>query len=161
MAESDPKWLAEARQNMGVARTGVAPGNPKILQYWKDIKRGGIKEEKTSWCSAFVGAMFERNGIISSRFESAKSWLEWGTRLDKPAYGCIVVFSRDGGGHVGFVVGQRANGDLLVLGGNQSSAVNIKAFALTRVIGYRWPVGFPVDTRTLPVSDAPASTTEA
>lgn len=29
------------------------------------------------------------------------------TKLDKPAYGCIVtfIFTRQGGGHVGFVVG--------------------------------------------------------
>jgi len=27
------------------------------------------------------------------------------TKLDKPAYGCIVTFTRQGGGHVGFVVG--------------------------------------------------------
>lgn len=158
---TDPKWLAEARKNMGVARIGTLPGNPQIIQYWKDIKRGGIKDEKTSWCSAFVGAMFERVGIQSTRFESARSWLEWGKKIPGPAYGCVVVFSREGGGHVGFVVGRRMDGALLVLGGNQGSAVCIKAFGLDRVLGYRWPSDYPVDDRPLPDGSAATSTNEA
>ncbi len=64
--------------------------------------------------------MLERVGIRSSRFESAKSYLTWGEALDTPAYGCIAVFTRVGGGHVGFVVGRRANGDLLILGATRA-----------------------------------------
>ncbi|HHU2470361.1 TPA: TIGR02594 family protein, partial [Escherichia coli] len=100
-------------------------------------------------------------GIRSTRFESAKSYLDWGEKLDTPAYGCIVVFTRVGGGHVGFVVGRRANGDLLVLGGNQGDAVNIRAFPTSRVSGYRWPADEPRNTALLPVGDAATSTNEA
>ena len=50
------------------------------------------------------------------------------TKLNNPAYGCIVVFSRAGGGHVGFLVGKDKQGNLMILGGNQSNAVNIKPF---------------------------------
>ena len=64
--------------------------------------------------------------------------LNTGTRLDKPAYGCVVVFDRAGGGHVGFVVGKDKQGNLMVLGGNQGDAVNIKPFATSRVAGYVW-----------------------
>nr|WP_303803578.1 hypothetical protein [Snodgrassella alvi] len=38
------------------------------------------------------------------------------TKLYKPAYGCIVTFTRKGGGHVGFVVGKDTRGNLMVLG---------------------------------------------
>lgn len=75
---------------------------------------------------------WERSGIQSTRFESAKSYLSWGEQLDRPVYGCVVVFSRDGGGHVGFVVGKDKAGNLLVLGGNQDDAVNVKSFPLSR-----------------------------
>jgi hypothetical protein len=43
--------------------------NPLILQFWKGIKRGGIKDDETPWCAAFVGAMLERAGIKSTRFD--------------------------------------------------------------------------------------------
>jgi uncharacterized protein (TIGR02594 family) len=137
------RWITEAKKYIGEREIKGAQHNPLIVQWWKDIKRGGIKDDETPWCAAFVGAMLERVGIQSTRFESAKSYLQWGEKLDKPIPGCIVVFTRDGGGHVGFVVGQTRGGSLVVLGGNQSDAVNYKAFSRTRVTGYRWPAGQP------------------
>jgi uncharacterized protein (TIGR02594 family) len=116
---SELPWIA-ARKHIGQMEIKGPRHNPLILQFWKDIKRGGIKDDETPWCAAFVGAMLERSGIKSTRFESAKSYLNWGVQIREPAYGCVVVFSRDGGGHVGFVVGQQQNGNLMVLGGNQS-----------------------------------------
>ena len=135
--------------------------NPLIIQFWKDIKRGGIKDDETPWCAAFVGAMLERSGIKSTRFESAKSYLNWGVQIKEPAYGCVVVFSRDGGGHVGFVVGKKKNGDLMVLGGNQSDAINIRSFSKERVTGYRWPVNVAKDSRELPLMTGSESVNES
>ncbi|KFB99468.1 hypothetical protein GTGU_04125 [Trabulsiella guamensis ATCC 49490] len=157
----EPSWLTEGRKYIGEKEIRGAQHNPLILQFWKDIKRGGIKDDETPWCAAYVGGVLERAGFKSSRFESAKSYLNWGNRLEQPAYGCVVVFSRDGGGHVGFVVGQQPDGDLMVLGGNQSDAVNIRAFPRTRVTGYRWPAGVQVDTRPLPVLTGLRSVSES
>lgn len=61
--------------------------------------------------------------------------------MDKPAHGCVVVFARQGGGHVGLLVGEDTAGNLLILGGNQGNAVNIRAFPRDRVLAYRWPPG--------------------
>jgi len=42
------------------------------------------------------------------------------TKLDKPAYGFIVTFTRQDGGHVDFfIVEKDAKDNLMVLGGNQ------------------------------------------
>ncbi|WP_323065980.1 TIGR02594 family protein [Aeromonas jandaei] len=150
------RWIEMAKNHIGVAEVKGAAHNPVIVQFWKDIRRGGIRDDETPWCAAFVGAMLERCGIQSSRFESAKSYLSWGEQLDRPVYGCVVVFSRDGGGHVGFVVGKDKAGNLLVLGGNQGDAVNVKAFPLSRVTGYRWPQGEQLPVGDLPVGDSVA-----
>jgi len=151
MSINEPKWLIEARKYLGLAEVKGPDHNPEILQMWRDIKRGGIKDDETPWCAAFVGAMLERVGIRSSRFESARSYLEWGQLLALPVLGCIAVFTRQGGGHVGFVVGRDKAGNLLILGGNQSDAVNIKAFPVSRLTGYRWPTGVVVPAEPLPV----------
>ena len=157
-----PRWVLQAENNIGVKEVKGATHNPVIVQYWKDIRRGGIKDDETPWCAAFVGSMLERCGIQSTRFESAKSYLSWGEKLDRPVYGCVVVFSRDGGGHVGFVVGKDIAGNLLVLGGNQGDAVNVKAFPLSRVTGYLWPEGEPIPVGDLKVFGvAPMSGSEA
>ena len=158
----EPVWLIEARKHLGLKEVKGTKHHPEILQMWKDIKRGGIKDDETPWCAAFVGAMLERVGIRSTRFESAKSYLTWGNQLVEPVVGCIVVFSRDGGGHVGFVVGRDKAGNLLVLGGNQSDEVNIRAFPRTRVTGYRYPSGYMLPEPHLPVlSSAELSRNEA
>lgn len=154
-------WIELGKSFIGLHEIKGPKHNPEIVQMWKDIKRGGIKDDETPWCSAFVGAMLERSGIVSSRFESAKSYLTWGRPLDEPIYGCIVVFTRDGGGHVGFVVGKTESGNLLVLGGNQSDAVNIKAFKRDRVTGYRWPYELGSVLKELPIGEAQLSQKES
>ncbi|MEG5297609.1 TIGR02594 family protein [Enterobacter roggenkampii] len=155
------KWVATERKYIGEAEVHGPKHNPLILQMWRDIKRGGIKDDETPWCAAFVGSVLEQSGIQSTRFESARSYLEWGNKLQEPAYGCIAVLTRDGGGHVGFVVGQNEAGDLMILGGNQSDAVNIKAFSRQRVASYRWPRVLSPVPQPLPVLSAGHSTSEA
>lgn len=158
---NEPAWIAEARKYLGQREIKGVNHNPVIIAWWKAIKRSGIKTDEVPWCAAFVGAMLESVGIVSSRFESAKSYLDWGSKLASPELGCIVVFSRDGGGHVGFVVGKDPNGNLLVLGGNQGDQVNIRAFGRDRVAGYRWPTAVPVQVAALPVFSADVSRSEA
>ncbi|WP_272659205.1 MULTISPECIES: TIGR02594 family protein [unclassified Providencia] len=159
---TDPKWLIEAKKEIGVSEHTVA-GSQAVDQMWIDSKLRGLvgTARKVPWCAGFVNAMLERAGIRSTRSDSSRSYLAFGTVLNEPAYGCVVVFSRSGGGHVGFVVGKTESGQLMVLGGNQSDAVNIKSFSLDRVTGYRWPSGLPVDTRPLPVGDAALSVKES
>lgn len=139
-----PPWLVEAEKYIGTQEIKGPDHEQLILKWWRDIKRGGIKDDETPWCAAFVGACLEAVGIRSTRFESAKSYLSWGQELHNYELGCIVVFTRAGGGHVGFLAGRDTQGHIMVLGGNQSDAVNVKAFDLARVAGFRWPVGTPL-----------------
>lgn len=154
----EPRWLTEGMKHVGTREIPGVRHDSKILSWWKLIRRGGIKSDEVPWCAAFVGAMLESVGITSSRFESAKSYLNWGVALPQPIVGCIVVFSRSGGGHVGFVCGKNSRGQLLVLGGNQNDAVSIAAFDMARAVGYRWPEPGPAALAPLPVLDIGAET---
>lgn len=147
-------WITEAHKHVGLYEKKGPTHHPEILKFWKDIKRGGIKDDETPWCAAFVGAMLERCGIRSTRFESAKSYLQWGVTLTNPVVGCVVVFSRDGGGHVGFFLGYDKKGNLLVLGGNQSDGVNVRAFPVERATGYRYPPTLQIPTTAVPILSA-------
>lgn len=149
---SEQTWITEAKKHLGTKEIPGAKHEPKILAWWKSIKRGGIKSDEVPWCAAFVGGCLETVGIVSSRYESAKSYLTWGQKLHAPLPGCVVVFYRDGGGHVAFVVGVDKSGNLMCLGGNQGNAVTIAAFSRDRAIGYRWPAAVPLPrTTALPV----------
>lgn len=158
----DPPWLKFALQHIGVREIPGVNHHPLILKMWKAIKRGGIKDDETAWCAAFVGFSLEETGVRSTRFESAKSYLDWGVALEEPARGCVAVFTRNGGGHVGFVTGVDPSGRLLVLGGNQGNEVNVRAFPRDRLSGLRWPTSWPLPFKTgLQTGSAPATTGEA
>jgi uncharacterized protein (TIGR02594 family) len=157
----DPPWIALAKRHLGLTERAGPNHNAEILQFWKDIKRGGIKDDETAWCAAFVGAMLERSGIVSTRFEGAGSYTSYGTALMQATYGCIACFQRPGGNHTGFEVGRTASGDLLILGGNQKNAVNIREFSPQRLIARRWPPGMPILNQLPPLGTAPTSTQES
>lgn len=150
---TEPIWLTVAMSYRGIREIPGPQHHPKILEWWRRIKRGGIKDDETPWCAAFVGGCLEEAGLRSSRFESARSYLSWGIPLREPVPGCIVVFERVGGGHVGFATARAADGRLMILGGNQSNQVSIAPFEAHRVVkgGYRWPEAVPVPNESLPV----------
>lgn len=157
----EPRWLKFARRYSGLREIKGKNHAPEILEMWKTL---GLpyKDDETAWCAGFVGFVLESSGINSTRSAWARSYENWGIKLKTPVVGCVVTFKRDGGGHVGFVVGRDQKGNIMVLGGNQSDAVNIKPFATSRVTGYWWPKGEALPNGSLPVvtSDGKLSTNE-
>lgn len=158
-------WLTEARRHIGVTEIPGPAHNP-VIQSWLHRLRAWWDDDETPWCGVFMAACMERAGIpIPKSWMRAKAWADWGSPLSAPIPGCIVVFEREGGGHVGLVVGRTAMGALMVLGGNQGDAVSIARFARDRPATYRWPPGRPVPQHTvLAVMNAdgqPISTNEA
>lgn len=149
--QNELKWVAEARKNVGLSEIVGEEHNEKILEMWKvgftatgqveRLKEKVWQNDETAWCGGFIAYIFAIVGLekhIPKYFPTARAWARAGVKLDKPAYGCIAVFSRKGGGHVGIVVGEDSKGNLMILGGNQSNQVNIMPISKSRVIAYRW-----------------------
>lgn len=136
-------WMKFANAERGVVEGRGKKNNPRVMAYYAKAGHSWVKEDSVAWCAAFACWALEEAGIRSPRNLAAKSFLNWGTALAAPKPGCIVVMDRPGAsaahGHVGFYVGPAGNGHIYVLGGNQSDAVNVKKFPVSRVRGYRWP----------------------
>ena len=164
----DPKWLALARKYVGVREIPGARHAKQILIWWLAVANW-VRDDETPWCGAFVGGVLKEAGLkVQKGGASARKWMEFGKPLDAPAVGCIVIFWRGKRlgwkGHVGFVVGQDQQGNLMVLGGNQNNQVSIRPFARNRVLGYRWPsIGPKRERFNLPIigSDGKLSKNEA
>tara|TARA_R110000744_G_scaffold2592_5_gene10323 strand:+ start:8992 stop:9501 length:510 start_codon:yes stop_codon:yes gene_type:complete len=114
----------------------------KIVQMFAAVGHAWVKDDETAWCAAFVGAMIERVGLISTKALNARSYLDWGEEVD-PQYaqaGDVVVFSRGDPkgwqGHVAFFVSQDAT-NISVLGGNQSNMVSVARYPKSRLLGVR------------------------
>ncbi len=90
----------------------------------------------------------------------ALNWRGFGVATE-PTYGCVASISRNGGGHVFFIVGEDDT-RFYGLGGNQSNRVSIAPITKSRVpVGAcRWPNTFPQRPIWLPrLTSATASET--
>jgi uncharacterized protein (TIGR02594 family) len=127
MPQAEPVWLAEARKDIGQRET-LGPNDSPWIRAMLD-KLGARWLLGQPWCGGAVAKWAQDAGLsIPKNWYRARAWASWGQHMTYPAHGCIVVFARKGGGHVGILTGETTNGDLLVLGGNQGDAVNIRAF---------------------------------
>ena len=136
-----PDWMQYALRELGTAEVNGEKSNPRILEYHSYTSLKATSDE-VAWCSSFANWCFAQCGIIGTRSAAARSWLDWGTVLDAPQEGCIVVFKRGQppSGHVAFYAGPD-NDPLYVrcLGGNQGDTVKCSRFPVSDILGLRWP----------------------
>lgn len=140
-------WIEKARQYCGLKEVKGSQHNPAIIKMlagmgkFSNEAKAWWRDDETPWCGLFVGYILGLSGrYVVKEWYRAKEWASpLLTKLDRPAYGSIAVMSRHGGGHVGFVVGINAKGQIMLLGGNQGDMVQISAFDPSRIDGYYWP----------------------
>jgi uncharacterized protein (TIGR02594 family) len=140
-----PTWALVAKHDVGVReRPGLAT-HPRIAAYYKHTSLGGTPEDSTTpWCSAALCCWMEEAGYRSPRRANARSWLEWGDRLDEPKFGCIAVLWRGdptaATGHVGLYAHDGDKGKTItLLSGNSGNSVGYSSYGTGRVLAYRWP----------------------
>jgi len=142
---TDPRWLTIARARLGV-REIPGPKHSAVILGWLARLKSWIRDDETPWCGIFVASVMQEAGLpYPDQYPRAKAWADWGANLRSThvAPGAVLVFARQGGGHVGFYVGEDATA-YHVLGGNQGNAVNVTRIAKARCIAIRWPRGEPV-----------------
>lgn len=154
-----PRVIAEAMKLYGTKEIVGAKHNNVILNWAKELDRYvGIpyNADEIPWCGLFVGVC-----VLRAKFKPvnicvrASEWAKFGNPADKPSLGDILVFSRKGGGHVGFYVGENST-HYQVLGGNQGNMVNIMALSKSRLTAVRrcpWRIMQPRAVKPVIVSD--------
>ena len=120
-----PPWLKVAEKEIGTKEV-MNGENPRIIEYHMVTTLKATTDE-IAWCSSFACWCLEQAGIKSTRSAWARHFMSWGETLNTPKPGCVVVFKRGDGGHVGFFISEDKD-SILVLGGNQNNSVNISEF---------------------------------
>lgn len=112
---------------------------------------------KLPWCGDAVDTAISlalpgepRPADLGKNVYWALNWLYFGKAV-RPCYGCVGVFKRPEGGHVGFLVGESEK-HYLVFGGNQKNSVRYSWLEKDRLRGARWPSTFPNPNIQLPKS---------
>jgi uncharacterized protein (TIGR02594 family) len=139
---NEPKWVTVAKGYLGVREIAGGKHNPKILGWLKKLKAWWAEDE-TPWCGTFVAECLTETGIVPAKnWFRAMAWKDWGREVS-PQLGSVLVFAREGGGHVGFYAGETEL-NYRVLGGNQGNAVSYTWIAKGRLVACRWPNEVPV-----------------
>lgn len=138
-AKPELKHVEIARKYIGIKEIGSTNRGKEIDEWATSLSGKWLIGQP--WCGTFCAQVFKEAGLsakVPKSFFRAKEWASTGTKLTKPAYGCVAVLDREGGGHVGIVVGKTKSGKIKLLGGNQSDGVNIMDFEPSRITAYRW-----------------------
>jgi len=153
--------LAKADRDVGVA---TARANPEIAKYFESLparnrpatsrRRKAGDWDVTPWCAAFVNWCLDQAQVAHLGLATAASWLRFGTPIELPVYGAVVVMkprSQDSTGHVAFSTGRRVGEKLIILGGNQSGdRITEEGYPIGRFLGYRWPTSINFLTPRVP-----------
>jgi uncharacterized protein (TIGR02594 family) len=99
--------------------------NNKIINCYKSVGFN-INSDSTPWCAAFAGWILKMCCLPSLKTLSSLAYKGYGTPVplgdpSKWRLNDVVIFSRTGGGHIGFFRGYNPKtGAIKILGGNQS-----------------------------------------
>ena len=111
--------VAEARRYLG--------GNP--------TGRGSL------WCARFMNLVLQHSGYHGTGSDMAASFAHYGQRISGPQVGAIAVMGRRGGGHVGIVSGIDAEGNPIMISGNNGNRVREAPVSRGRIYAYVMPAG--------------------
>jgi uncharacterized protein (TIGR02594 family) len=136
-------WLQTAMSLEGTREDLTAASNPTIMSWAQEIgatiKGFFYKDDSVPWCGLFVAHCMVSNDIeVRKDVLWALDWAKFGKELQEPTYGCVMVFTRKDGGHVGFYISED-DGTYHILGGNQSDQVNITKMEKGQFVAARWP----------------------
>lgn len=134
-----PRVVSVALKYYGVAETKGSKHNPVIINWAKET---GLKKEYTAdeipWCGLFMAkVMLEAGKPAQAGPLWARNWAKYGTRVEQPRLGDVLVFTRPGGGgHVGLYIGETAT-RYCTLGGNTGDKVSVADLEKSRLIAAR------------------------
>lgn len=142
--EPGPRLLRAALADYGVEEWDGPSNNPIIIGWAKDLGITQYTSDEIPWCGlAMAHWAKEAQWFDQAPAQPlwARNWATFGTRAEDACLGDVLVFARNGGGHVGVYVAESEDGKwFYVIGGNQGDAVSIIRIAKSRLVAARRPI---------------------
>ena len=91
------------------------------------------------WCARFMNMVLQHQGYRGTGSDMARSFASYGQRVSGPQIGAIAVMGRRGGGHVGIVSGIDAQGNPILVSGNNGNRVREAPVSRGRIYAYVMP----------------------
>lgn len=135
-----PRMVAAALDDYGIHETTGAANTSQILQWAVETGLASdYRADSIPWCGLFMAHVARVAGRETPPAPLwALSWARFGVEGGQPELGDVLVFMRQGGGHVGLYIGEDSR-CYHVLGGNQGDRVCIARIAKERLYAVRQP----------------------
>ncbi|MBN3757849.1 TIGR02594 family protein [Paraburkholderia sp. Tr-20389] len=119
----------------------------KTINYHKEVG-GNLKSlvgNGNPWCASFVNWCLMQAGypitaspMDSQSFRNSKNFV----KIDHPVFGAVAVYKHPKGGHAAFVYAKTKAGGPILLGGNQSDAINFGTQKASELKGFYVPASY-------------------
>jgi uncharacterized protein (TIGR02594 family) len=130
--------LASSSYSGGMANSGGYGSSSLVAEARRYI--GGNPTSRASlWCARFMNMVLQREGYRGTGSDMARSFASYGQRVSGPRIGAIAVMSRRGGGHVGIISGIDAQGNPIMISGNNGNRVREAPVSRGRIYAYVVP----------------------
>jgi len=145
-----PKTIDEGLKLLGVDEYPGAANNPVIMGWAKEVGLERVyTADKIPFCGLGAAVVVKRAGkpVVKDPLW-ALNWGAFGEKVLQPGLGDVLTFLRDGGGHVGFYIGEdngtpakdHEDAAYHVLGFNQTDSVTITRILKKRLRAARRPI---------------------
>ncbi|MCK1708891.1 MULTISPECIES: TIGR02594 family protein [unclassified Bradyrhizobium] len=124
----------------GMAMSGGFGGGSGLVSEARRYVGGNPTGRGSLWCARFMNMVLEHTGHRGTGSDTANSFARYGTRVSGPQVGAIAVMSRGGrGGHVGIITGIDAQGNPIMISGNNGNRVREAPVSRGRIYAYVMP----------------------
>ena len=100
--------------------------------------------------------VLQREGYRGTGSDMARSFASYGQRVSGPQVGAIAVMGRRGGGHVGIISGIDAQGNPIMISGNNGNRVREAPVSRGRIYAYvvptNWGIVLTTSLRSVPTT---------
>jgi uncharacterized protein (TIGR02594 family) len=131
-----------AQRFVGIKEVPGREDNSQILAMLR-LDHGWPEGDEVAWCSAFVNYCAWLLRLPRSKSLMARSWLNVGRSVPfaeaQVGFDIVVLWRVDPSGmfgHVGIFAGSQGE-SVMLLGGNQSDAVSVAPYPVSRLLGVR------------------------
>ena len=130
--------------SMPISETPKRPmfGWPTLVSEARKYMGTNPTSRSRLWCATFMNMVLAKAGYSGTNSDAAKSFAQYGHRINEPRVGAIAVLTRGkNGGHVGVVSGVDNHGNPIIISGNHGKRVGEAIYSRSRVIAYVMPSG--------------------
>ncbi len=130
--------LASSIYSAGTASSGGF-GSSNLVSEARRYLGGNPTGRGSLWCARFMNMVLQKEGYRGTGSDLARSFASYGQRVSGPQIGAIAVMGRRGGGHVGIISGMDAQGNPIMISGNNGNRVREAPVSRGRIYAYVMP----------------------